>query len=374
MPLRVAIVAPWGERLGGAEEMLWLALRHCDRGRLEPALIFLGSGPFVEEVSGLGIVAEVVPAGRLRHPRTTLAAVRGLAAALRRLQPDLLLCWSAKTHIYGAPAARIAGMGNRVIWWQHQIPGRHWVDRLATLLPARAVGCSSDACRQAQESLRPRRRPTFVVNPGIDLEAVRKGAAGGLRERLGIPPGRAVAGIVGRLQPWKGQDRFLTALAQLRQRGLDVHGLLVGGGAYGRSPRYVAELERLIPRLGLSDFVTLTGQVDDPAPYFELMDVAVNASQGEPFGIVLLEAMAAGVPMVAVGEGGPLDIVEPGVTGTLVTDGRPETLAAAIGDLLADPRQRAAMSAASERRCRERFGAQAMADRLTANLAEFGHA
>ena len=372
MALRVAILAPWGERLGGAEEMLWLALRHCDRDRLEPALVFLGPGPFVEEVSRLGIVAEVVPAGRLRQPRATLGAVRGLAATLRRLQPDLLLCWSAKAHIYGAPAARIAGMGDRVVWWQHQIPDGHWIDRIATVLPARAIGCSSDACRRAQETLRPR-RPTFVVNPGIDLTAIRSGNAGGLRERLGIPPGRAVAGIVGRLQPWKGQDRFLAALAQLRREGLDVHGLLVGGDAYGRSPEYVAELERMVGRLGLSDSVTLTGQVDDPTSYFELMDVAVNASQGEPFGIVLLEAMAAGVPVVAVGEGGPLDIVESGVTGTLVEDGRPQTLASAIGALLADPEQRALMSAAAERRCHERFGARQMADRLGASLAEVGH-
>jgi glycosyltransferase involved in cell wall biosynthesis len=373
MTLRVAIVAPWGERLGGAEEMLWMALRHCDRSRLEPAVVFLGPGRFAGEVAALGIDAEVVPAGRLRQPRATMTAVRRLAAALRRLQPDLVLCWSAKAHIYGAPAARIAGMGGRVVWWQHQIPGGHWVDQLATLLPARAVGCSSAACRQAQESLRPR-RSAFVVNPGIDLTVVRAGTAANLRERLGIPPGRAVAGIVGRLQPWKGQDRFLAALARLRERGLDVHGLLVGGDAYGRSPEYAAELERMVPRLGLSGFVTLAGQVDDATPYFELMDVAVNASQGEPFGIVLLEAMAAGVPVVAIGEGGPLDIVEPGVTGTLVDDGRPETLATAIEELLADPERRAAMSAAGKRRCRERFGAPAMADRLAAGLTEVAHA
>ncbi len=114
----------------------------------------------------------------------------------------------------------------------------------------------------------------------------------------------------------------------------------------------------------------MTGQVGDAAPYFGLMDVAVNASEGEPFGIVLLEAMAAGVPAVAVADGGPLDIVEPGVTGVLAASGEPAALAEAIGGLLADPQRRAAMAEAGRRRCRERFGAESMAERLTASLTE----
>lgn len=368
-PLRVLVVAPWGERLGGAEEMLWTALRHCDRERLRASVAFLGPGPFVAEVAALGVATAVIPAGRLRQPLATLGAVRRLAALLRRERPDLVLCWSAKAQIYGAPAAALAGIGGRVAWWQHQLPDGHWVDRLATALPARAVGCSSAACRRAQESLRPR-RATFVVNPGIDLGRARGGGSPELRRRLGIPAGRPVAGMVGRLQPWKGQDRFLAALAELRDRGVELHGLLVGGDAYDRSPAYAAELGRLVRRLGLSEQVTMAGQVGDATPYFELMDVAVNASEGEPFGIVLLEAMAAGVPVVAVAGGGPLDVVVPGVTGLLAADGRPPTLADAIERLLADPGRRATMGAAAERRCRERFGAAAMAEGLTSRLTE----
>ena len=367
MALRVVIVAPWGERLGGAEEMLWLALRHRDPRLLEPAVAFLGPGPFVDEVAALGVATEVIPAGRLRQPAAVAGAVFRLASLLRRAQPDVVLAWSAKTQIYAAPAAAAAGMRDRLVWWQHQIPERHWVDQIATALPARAIGCSSDANRRAQEALHPR-RPTFVVNPGIEFDRGRGGAAA-LRERLGIPAGRPVAGIVGRLQPWKGQDRFLAALAELRRRGRGVHGLLVGGDAYGRSPEYAAELERMIGQLGLSGRVTMTGQVDDAVPYLELMDVAVNVSEGEPFGIVLLEAMAAGVPVVAVAKGGPLDIVEPGVTGLLIESGEPRPLADAIESLLADGKGRAAMAAAGSRRARERFSAGTMADRLTASLA-----
>jgi glycosyltransferase involved in cell wall biosynthesis len=175
---------------------------------------------------------------------------------------------------------------------------------------------------------------------------------------------------VGRLQPWKGQDRFLEALAALRRRGHDVHGLVVGGTAFDRSPGFADELRGLIQRLDLEGRVTMTGQVDEAGPYFRLMDVAVNASEGEPFGIVLLEAMAAGVPVVAVADGGPLDIVAPGVTGLLVDSGEARALAGAIGTLLDDPDLRGAMSAAAIRRCRERFDAASMTDAVIEHMMD----
>jgi glycosyltransferase involved in cell wall biosynthesis len=304
----------------------------------------------------------------LRQPSAVARTIRRLAAVLRRRRPHLVLNWSAKAHLYGSTAAVAAGLGGRVVWWQHQIPDGHWLDRAAMLLPTVAVGCSSSASQRAQAAMRPRRR-SFVVNPGIEIAGDRE-RDGDLRATLGIPDGRVVIGMVGRLQPWKGQDRFLAAVAELRERGRDVHGLLVGGDAHELSPAYAAEVERLVPRLGLSDVVTMTGQVASAAPYLALMDVAVNASEREPFGIVLIEAMAEGVPVVAVAGGGPLEIVEPGVTGVLAESGQPRALADAIDGLLEDPERRRALGTAGARRCRERFSAERMSELLTTRLSE----
>lgn len=373
MALRVAIVVPWGERLGGAEEGLWQALKHLDRDRIEPSVAFLGPGGFEEEVSELEIATEVIPTGRLRQPISTAKTIRRLAAWLRRSQPDLLLNWSAKAHLYGFSAARLARFDCRVVWWQHMIPHGAWIDRLATILPADAIGCWSSPSRNAQERLRPG-RSTFIVNPGVETHDRLAARDPRLRHRLGIPDGQTVVGIVGRLQPWKGQDRLLRAVADLRARGRDVHALVVGGDAYGLSPQYAAELEELIPVLGLDGRVTLTGQVPDASPYMGEMDVSVNASDEEPFGIVLIEAMAAGVPVVAVGNGGPLDIVDPGVTGELAESGAPGELAAAIDKVVADPERCREMGAAGRERCRERFTAQLMADRLAERLVEIADA
>ncbi len=362
--MKVVFTVPWGERLGGAENMLWTFLQRVDRGSLEPIVVFLAHGPFPREVAAHGIRTIVLPAGRLRDVPTALRVVGSLTRVLRREEPDLLVNWMSKTHLYGAPAAALAGMRDRVVWWQHGIPSGHWMDRLATVLPARAVGCSSRTSAGAQKRLWPGRQ-TFVVHPGIEEPppaAAKERLA--VRRRLGVPAGSALVGIVGRLQPWKGHDRFLRALAMLQQRGVSVHGLVVGGDAHGRSPGYGRSLQRLVDELSLSNAVTFTGHVPDAVPYIAAMDVLVNASREEPFGIVLLEAMAVGTAVVAVDGAGPSEIVEPGTTGVLVRTTDERALADAVAALLEDPVLRRRLAEAGVRRFGARFTAAQTAERL----------
>ena len=155
-----------------------------------------------------------------------------------------------------------------------------------------------------------------------------------------------IVGLVGRLQPWKGQDRVLRAQGLLRDRGHAFHLLIVGGDSYGLSPEYAASLPPLVQSLHLEGAVTMTGQVPDASPYIEQMDVLVNASDPEPFGIVLLEGMARSVPVVAVDSGGPGEFISDGVTGVLARSGAPEDLADALEPLLADPDLRRRLGAA----------------------------
>ena len=126
---------------------------------------------------------------------------------------------------------------------------------------------------------------------------------------IDLPAGVPVVGIVGRLERWKGQDRLLRAQALMRERGTDFHCLIVGGDAWEIAPEYAASLPRLVGELGLESHVTMTGQVPDAGPYIERMDVLVNASDPEPFGIVLLEGMARGVAVLAVDSGGPSEFI-----------------------------------------------------------------
>jgi glycosyltransferase involved in cell wall biosynthesis len=346
--MRVVITLPWGQRLGGAEAMLQAVLDGARESGHELELVFFEDGPWPRELAAAGFRVEVIPAGHLRQAYRWLATVLRLAALLRRRAPDLVLNWAAKTQLYGAPAAALAGMGGRVVWWQQGIPDGFWLDRCATLLPARAIGCYSGAAARAQRRLRPR-RATFVVAAGAPAPDS-NGRSSSVE--LPSPSGRPVVGIVGRLQPWKGQDRLLEALALLRERGHDAHLVIVGGDAYGLSTEYAESLPGLADRLGLTEAVTFTGQVPDAGPYIERMDVLVNASDPEPFGIVLLEGMARGVPVVAVDSGGPAEFIEDGRTGVLARSGEPVALADALERLLrVAPESRRAIGEAG----RERF-------------------
>jgi len=363
--MRILITVPWGQRLGGAEAMLHSALGGVDHNGHEIELVFFEGGSWPDELRAAGFRVEVIPAGRLRHAHRSLATVARLAKVFHRRKPDLILNWSAKTHLYGAVAATLVGIPDRVVWWQQAIPPRRgWLDRCATLLPASAVLCYSQAAARAQAQLPPA-RPTFVINAGAPAPEAHTAALA-----LELPMDAPVVGLVGRLQPWKGQDRMLEAQAILRERGHEMHLLIVGGDSWGLSPEYAQSLAPLAERLGLSDAVTMTGQVPDAGPYVEKMDILVNASDPEPFGIVLLEGMAREVAVVAVDSGGPAEFIENGLTGLLARSGEPSALADALEPLLVSATLRAEVARAGRQRFMREFTEAAMRRRFFGTLEE----
>jgi glycosyltransferase involved in cell wall biosynthesis len=362
--VRIIITAPWGHRLGGAEAMLQGVLEGAGASGHELEIVFFEPGPWPQELQEAGLRVEVIPAGRLRQIHRWLATVLRLARLFRRRKPDVILNWSAKTQLYGSPAAVLAGMRDRVVWWQQAIPRRSWLDGAATLLPAAAIGCYSQVSVTAQARLFPA-RPTFAVAAGSPLPDPDSQPA-----RLELPRDVPIVGLVGRLQPWKGQDQLLRAQAILHGRGHRMHTVIVGGDSYELSPEYAASLEPLARELGIAEAVTMTGEVADAGPYIERMDIVVNASDPEPFGIVILEGMARGVAVVAVNSGGPAEFVEDRRTGMLARSGQPEALADAIEPLLVSPELRGQIGRAGRERFLEEYTTAAMRRRFFHHLED----
>ncbi|MCW3019082.1 MAG: hypothetical protein JWN10_1390 [Solirubrobacterales bacterium] len=367
--MRILVTVPWRERLGGAEAMLQTIIDGVGDSGHELELVFFEDGPWPAELRAAGLRVEVIEAGRVRQLHRWLATVLRLARLFRRRRPDVILNWAAKTQVYGSPAAALVGMTDRVVWWQHSIATQTWLERCANVLPARAIVCYSAAAARAQAQMFPA-RPTLVIPAGAAPGSGGAGAAAPLE----LPPGDTVVGIVGRLQPWKGQDRLLAAQAILRGRGHLVHLVIVGGDAYGLSPEYAASLPGLISRLGLTEHVTMTGEVPDARPFIERLDVLVNASDPEPFGIVLLEGMAAAVPVLAVDAGGPAEIVEHEKTGVLARSGAPDALADALEPLLSSRELRRALGEAGRDRFLREYSDVAMRRRFFTALEELAHA
>jgi glycosyltransferase involved in cell wall biosynthesis len=370
---RVAIVVPWAARLGGAEQMLWGILSNLDRGSVDALVIFLEDGPFRDEVAELGYDTATLRATHLRDLPNFIAVVWKLSKLLRGDRPDVVLSWMAKAHLYAAPAAIFSGLARRCAWWQHLIPERHWMDRIATTLPANAIGASSSRSAKAQRRMRPRRK-TFVVTPGVDIERYRPNGDNGraVRDDCGFSSTAFVVTIVGRLQPWKGQQLVLQAIAQLRDDGVDAAAIIVGGEAFGESEGFERELRTLAEEIGIGRFVRFTGHVADPAPYLHASDVCVNASDEEPFGIVLLEAMAAGLPVVAVDRGGPAEIINSGTTGLLIPHATTHALAGALKTLADDPALARRLGAAAQNAAMQSFSVERMADAFATEMRRLG--
>jgi glycosyltransferase involved in cell wall biosynthesis len=176
-----------------------------------------------------------------------------------------------------------------------------------------------------------------------------------------------VAGCVGRIKlVRKGQEVFLQAAALLKQRGLRAKYLVVGTTSPGNED-HEQRLRRMAVELGLADAVVFTGELADVRPAYAAMDVFVLPSaQPEPFGGVVLEAMAMGVPVIATAIGGSPDQVEEGRTGFLVPPSDAPALADKLAVLFKDGALRLAMGRAGRERLANCFALERMFDKIEA--------
>jgi glycosyltransferase involved in cell wall biosynthesis len=176
-----------------------------------------------------------------------------------------------------------------------------------------------------------------------------------VRAELGVPAGAPCVGIIGNVQAWKGQDVLVEAMARVARSHPDTRCLIVGG-VHRAGSAYAAELRSRIAELGLSEHVRFAGFRDDVPDVLQALDVVVHASvRPEPFGRVILEAMALGRPVVASDAGGVPELIEHERTGLLAPPGDAGALAACLERILSGPEEAAAMAARGQAWARERF-------------------
>ena len=328
-PLRVLAVMPLGTALGGAELMLRQLLIHGRGQGVEWIVVFLRGGPMVAEARALGLDVHVIEAGRFRNVTARLRAIRKVARLAKAGTVDLVLGWMVAGQLTAGTAAWIAGIP--CVWFQVGTPRPDWLDRLSTLLPARGVIVLSRAAAAAQSRVWPRRRQ-WLVYPGASLDAFdpsKLPAPATARSNLGLPAQGPLIGMVGRLQRWKGMHVFIAAIARVHRARPDVRAVIVGA-PHETEPRYADELREQVRALGLDGVVTFAGFQGNVPEWMQAMDVFVHASDREPFGIVVIEAMALGKPVIAGSAGGPAEIIVDGENGLLVPYGDDESLAHAI--------------------------------------------
>jgi glycosyltransferase involved in cell wall biosynthesis len=291
-----------------------------------------------------------------------VAALARIATLVRRHQPDLLHLHTSQAHGLGAAAARLAGrrrpaaiVTRRV---EHSI-FRHsflHLDRLKYAPGADRVLCVSERVRDVLRADGLPADRLVVVPDGVDVAAHRVPRAdpAGLRASLGIPAGAWLIGTVGHLDRSKGHHHLVDALLDLGIEHRDAHLLLVGEGpARG-------DLDRQVSELSLGRRVTFAGFRDDVPDLLHALDVFAFPSTSEGLGSSVLEAMAAGVPVVATTAGGIPEAVRDGTDGLLVAPGGASQLAHAIRRVRAEPEAAARMVASAQERVASCYGAERM--------------
>ncbi|MBE9001233.1 glycosyltransferase family 4 protein [Nostoc sp. LEGE 12447] len=328
--MKAIIVMPLAEQRGGGEMMLWDLVQQGRNAGVEWLVIFLEHGPMVEQVKSLGIDARVVESGRLRQIHRFIGAVFQIAAIARRERADIIVNWMWITHISGGLAAMLASLP--AVWYQLEVPSdKTWLVRLATLIPAQAIITLSQDGKQAQAEIWPH-RPTPLVYPGVALDRFEPDALptpDEARRKLGLPLHGPLIGIVGRLQRWKGMHILVQAMPKILEKYPDAHCVVVGG-KHDLEPDYEDFLKAEITNLGLKEQVIMAGLQRNIPEWVQAMDVFVHASDKEPFGIVIIEAMALGKPVIAGDAGGPTEIITDGMNGLLTPYGDADKLAIAI--------------------------------------------
>ncbi len=364
MPPRVAVVFEFPTVSGGEGAGLEI-LRRLDRSRFDLVALAPEEGPLAHALAGLA-----VPIRPLRLKQETgnplpPLAIDAVAEAASEVRADLLHANSLATARYVGPVGERLGR-----------PTLAHVRDIQRLSAARA----RDVGRNRRLIVVSRAVERFLVEQGIaadridlvpdgiDVERAAGGAPGRLRRELGASPGERLVGAVGQISLRKAPDVLVEAAALVLASRPATRFVVVGSrfSTKPESEAYEAGLHRRVAELGLGDRFRFLGQRSDVPDVVADLDVFVHPANQEPQSIAVLEAMAAGRPIVATAVGGTPELVEDGESGLLVPPRDPPALAAAILRMLEDPTLAARLAAAGRARAAGAFRPVDTAARVTA--------
>jgi len=318
--------------VGGAEQKLMDLTKHLkDNPRVRVLVVCMRQlGVIGEELHRCGVEVQLLE----KAERPYWMQIRALMRLFRKEKVKLVHTMLYPANVWGRLAAYfsdipvITAEENQEIWkkWYH-----HLVDRWMAVWTGKLVACSSDVARFIQEHLHVPKEKVAVILSGVDTHRFRKPLIDSrLRIDLGINEDALVVGTVARLVQQKGHQFLLAAIPDILRVYPKVCFLLVGEGKLRQA------LEAQARELGIERSVIFAGTRRDTRELLGLMDLFVLPSVWEGLGIVILEAMAVGVPVIASNVGGIPEIVTHGRTGWLVAPGQADALTKAVVDLLQD--------------------------------------
>lgn len=345
--------------MGGAEKVIVDIASHLDRARFQPSVWVFEEGDRDGECGRTGIPFEVVKRGNL----PALLFIIKLARMMALREIDIVHCHGVAATVHAGLAARLAR--KPVIVTVHGrsafgVRSGVWGLKLIKGVGGKVVAVSEPLRQELASECGIDPGAIMTVHNGINPEeyVVSAERSAALRREMGLD-GCIVIGTVGNLRKEKGQRFLIEAMPEIVRRFPDARLLIVGADGTG----ILGELTGLVERLGLSGHILFLGQRRDVPELLAMFDIVVQPSLTEGISIAILEAMAAGRPIVATNVGGNPTLIIDGENGVLVPPSDSSRLAAAVTGLIADTAGRDSMARAAGQRVRNEFSIGACVSR-----------
>ena len=353
---------------GGAEKVLVDLALHLDRSRYNVTVCATRQARNYQPLLDSAGVRTMVLRRNSRWETYKMAEV---VRMLRRERVDVLHTHLFGSNTWGRLLGRLAGVPVIIAHehWSSRGQNEIWMDRLMYRLSDRILVTSEASKQIVMSSERIPARYLSVVYNGVDIgKFASHDDRGEVRAELGVPADAVLVGAVGRLTADKGgQAVLIRAVGRVRETCPHMRLVMVGEGPLRPG------LEQLTAQLGLSESVVFTGLRADVPRLLGALDVFVLPSEREALPVAVLEAMAAGLPVVATRVGGLPEVVEDGVTGFLVPPGDVDAMQSVLAKLAGDPALAARLGAAGQAHVQAHFTVQQMVrqvERLYDQLAQ----
>jgi glycosyltransferase involved in cell wall biosynthesis len=322
-----------GNMIGGVETVLltFAEFAHtCPEFQQEFALAF--DGAFAEALRASGATVHILPEAQLRHPFSVLRSRRQLRQIIVERNIQAVISHSPWCQVVYAPVPRKLKVS--LIFWMHNNFDGHWLQRLASRNAPDLAICNSAFTRSTLPDVYPYSPSRIIYNPVRPLPTAGPDRSM-LREQLGAPPSSVVILMASRTEAWKGHMNLLRAAAQIQTA--HAWSIWIAGAPQTEAEKtYFASVQAEAERLELSGRIRFLGQRSDVPALMRAADIYCQPNaEPEPFGVVFVEALQAGVPIVTFRMGGAQEILEQ-ESGILVPPGDIQGLQKALVRLIED--------------------------------------
>lgn len=327
--------------LGGAQHSMFELCRKLKESGVTVE-VALPSGPLSDKFSSAGFT--VYPVSPMRASRKGFAlfmtAVKLLhsphtvSQIVRGCKPDLvhansLAAFMTTAHVHSSIP---------VIWHVRDIQSNPRLIRSSVRRANALVTASETIDEQLTDMVSPRHRSKLrLVRNGIDPSIFEGADKEELRIALNLPVDKALIGMAAHMIPWKKHDVFIESAALISKELPDAHFALIGRDLFNENRRYIKQLKKLVADKGIEDRFHWVTDCSGPESFMAALDLLVHPARHEPFGRIICEAMAAGVPVVAADTGGPATIISDKTDGRLAVNGTAKNFAEIAVELLQNP-------------------------------------